>query len=217
MLSSVATQAPSRITRRNSQRTRERLLQAAFREIHKSGYRGTDLKTLLEQAGVTKGAMYHHFASKEALGYAVVDDVIALITREKWLRPLQQTANPVDALIGIVQSTSLRAEDVRCGCPLNNLSQEMAPLDEGFRRRTAKVFADWHGGIVAALQRGKQRGLVRAQVDPFETANFLIALYEGYLSLAKNAQDVYVLQSGQRSMIHYLESLRAPHAAQSKT
>src|ERR1017187_4209490 len=111
MLSSAATQPPSRKTRRNSQRTRERLLQAAFREIHKSGYRGTDLKTLLEQAGVTKGAMYHHFASKEALGYAVVDDVIALITREKWLRPLQQTANPVDALIGIVQSTSLRAED----------------------------------------------------------------------------------------------------------
>jgi len=59
------------------------LLQAAFEEIYKSGFRGTDLETILRAAGVTKGAMYHHFASKEALGYAVVDEIIASITREK--------------------------------------------------------------------------------------------------------------------------------------
>jgi len=59
-------------TRRNPQRTRERLLQAAFQEIHKSGFRGTDLETILRAAGVTK-AMYHHFATKEALGYLFID------------------------------------------------------------------------------------------------------------------------------------------------
>jgi AcrR family transcriptional regulator len=200
-------------TVRNAQRTRERLLQAAFREIHRSGFRAMDLKSLLQQAGVTKGALYHHFVSKEALGYAVVEDVIAPITREQWLRPLQACLNPVDALIGIVLATSLRPEDVRCGCPLNNLSQEMATLDEGFRHRTAQVFADWHAGIAAALERGQGRGLVRPELDPGAAATHLIALYEGYLSLAKNARQVRVLQSGQRSMIDYLQSLRVPPAA----
>jgi hypothetical protein len=65
-------------TRRNPQRTTERLLQAAFQEIYKSGFRGTDLETILRAAGVTKGAMYHHFASKKALGYAVVDEIMEL-------------------------------------------------------------------------------------------------------------------------------------------
>jgi TetR/AcrR family transcriptional repressor of nem operon len=199
-------------TRRNPQRTRERLLQAAFQEIHKSGFRGTDLETILTAAGVTKGAMYHHFASKEALGYAVVDEIIASMTREKWLWPLKNAKNPIDALIGIIQSTSLRPADLRCGCPLNNLAQEMSGLDEGFRTRTATIFGDWQSTIATALRNGRQRKMVRSDVDPGEAAAFLLATYEGYISLAKSFQDVARLQAGEKAMISYLESLRAPQS-----
>jgi TetR/AcrR family transcriptional repressor of nem operon len=197
-------------TPRNPQRTRERLLQAAFQEIYRSGFRGTDLETILDTAGVTKGALYHHFDSKEALGYALVDEVILGLIRDKWFRPLQNLENPIDALVSVVQSTSLKPEHVRCGCPLNNLAQEMSPLDEGFRKRLAKIFSEWHDGIAAALRGGQKRGVVRSDVDPDETATFLIAANEGCWSLAKNSQDVRVLQSGMRSMIRYLESLRPP-------
>jgi TetR/AcrR family transcriptional regulator, transcriptional repressor for nem operon len=196
--------------RRNPQRTRERLLQAAFREIYKSGFRGTDLDTILRTAGVTKGAMYHHFENKEALGYAVVEEIIASITREKWLWPLKNASNPIDTLIGIIRSTSLRPSDLRCGCPLNNLSQEMAPLDQGFRRRTAKVFRDWQSAIATALQNGKKRKMVRGDVNPEEMASFLLATYEGYVSMAKSYQDAAALQDGEKAMISFLESLRAP-------
>ena len=143
----------------------------------------------MRAAGVTKGAMYHHFDNKEALGYAVVDEVVAGIMREKWQSPLQAARDPLDALIGVVRSTSLRPEHVCGGCPLNNLSQEMSPLDHGFRRRTAKVFNDWHRAVAAALRSGKLRGMVRKEVNPDEAATFLIAAYEGYISLAKNSQD----------------------------
>lgn len=197
-------------TPRNPQRTRERLLQAAFQEIYRSGFRGTDLETILDTAGVTKGALYHHFDSKEALGYALVDEVILGLIRDKWFRPLQNSENPIDALVGVVRSTSLNPEHVRCGCPLNNLAQEMSPLDEGFRQRLAKIFSEWHDGIAEALREGQKRGVVRDDLDPDETATFLIAANEGCWSLAKNSQDVRVLKSGMRSMIRYLESLRAP-------
>ena len=197
------------MSRRNPERTREVLLQAAFNKVYESGFQGTDLDTILEGAGVTKGALYHHFASKEALGYAIVDEVLATLTRDKWLIPLESSDDPIDALVGVVQSTSLRSEDVRCGCPLNNLAQEMSPLDEGFRKRLARVFADWQAGIADALRGGRKRGLVRTEVDPAETATFLIAMYEGYISLAKNSQDARVLQSGKKRMVRYLESLRA--------
>jgi TetR/AcrR family transcriptional repressor of nem operon len=196
-------------TPRNAERTRGRLLQAAFQEIHRSGFRSADVDTILATAGVTKGALYYHFDSKEALGYAVVDEVITSITREKWLRPLENTKNPIKALVGIIQSTSLRPEDLQRGCPLNNLSQEMSPLDEGFRTRTSKVFRNWHDAIAAALREGQKLGVVRSDVDPDETATFLIAAYEGYVSLAKNSQDARVLESGQRRVIHHIVSLRA--------
>jgi AcrR family transcriptional regulator len=193
---------------RDPERTREALLQAAFGEIYRSGFRGSDVETILGSAGVTKGAMYHHFDNKEALGYAVVDEVVAGIMREKWQSPLQNARDPLDALIGVVRSTSLRPEHVCGGCPLNNLSQEMSPLDEGFRKRTAKVFNEWHGAVAAALRSGKRRGTVRKDVNADEAATFLIAAYEGYMSLAKNSQDARGLRAGQKALVRYLETLR---------
>jgi len=189
------------------------LLQAAFREIHKSGFRGTDLETILAAARVTKGALYHHFESKEALGYALVDEVILEITREKWIRPLQGGRNPIDVLVGIFESRSTEEDELHCGCPLNNLAQEMSPLDEGFRKRLAKVFDEWHDGMAAALREGQNRGLVRRDISPDETATFLIAGFEGCLSLGKTVQDVRVLRSAKGSMVRYLESLRTGNRA----
>jgi TetR/AcrR family transcriptional repressor of nem operon len=200
---------------RDPVRTRQRLLQAAFQEIYRSGFQGSDLEAILDRAGVTKGALYHHFENKEALGYAVVDEVIATTIRDKWLRPLEHANDPIDALARIVESTSTRPEWLRGGCPLNNLAQEMSPLDEGFRKRLAKVFRGWHDGIAAALREGQKRALVRSDVDPDERAIFLVAVYEGYLSLAKNSQDARVLRAGKRVLIRHLESLR-PSARQNR-
>src|SRR5580658_1933821 len=151
-------------------RTREALLGAAFTEIHRSGFRGADVGTILRKAGVTKGALYHHFENKEALGYAVVDEAVADIMRQKWQVPLANVENPIDALIGIVQGTSRGKHDIECGCPLNNIAQEMSPLDEGFRRRTAKLFREWQSAIAKALREGKVRGVVDKRVDPDESS-----------------------------------------------
>ena len=195
---------------RNSERTRERLLQAAFREVYRSGFQSAGVDTILAIAGVTKGALYYHFDSKEALGYAIVDEVIAPNLRGKWLRPLQSGKDPINALIGIVQGESVRPEDVRGGCPLNNLAQEMSPLDEGFRKRLAMVFQAWREGVATALKQGQVRGIVRRDVDPDEAAGFLVAMVEGYVSLAKNAQDSEVMKAGIRSIVGWLRSLRPP-------
>ena len=193
---------------RDPERTRASLLRAAFQEMYRSGYRSADLDAILAAAGVTKGALYYHFDDKEALGYAVVDEVIASSVQQKWVQPLRNAKKPIDALVRIVQSESLKREDVQRGCPLLNLSQEMSGLDEGFRRRTAKLFKDWHDAIAEALREGQKRRVVRSDIDANETATFLIAAYEGYVVLTKNSQDARMMQSGQRRVIRLLESLR---------
>lgn len=52
---------------------RERLLQAAMTLVRTKGFAGTSVDDLCKAAGVTKGAFFHHFASKEALGVAAAD------------------------------------------------------------------------------------------------------------------------------------------------
>jgi TetR/AcrR family transcriptional repressor of nem operon len=196
--------APSR----NPERTRGLLLQAAFQEIYRSGFRSADLDAILTAAGVTKGALYYHFDNKEALGYAVVDEVIASNLHQKWVQPLRNAKNPIDVLVRIIQSESLKREDVQRGCPLLNLSNEMSGLDEGFRRRTAKVYKAWHVAMAEALREGQKRGVVRSDINANETATFLIAAWEGYVVLGKNSQDPRMMQSGQRRVSRHLESLR---------
>jgi len=198
------------VTSRDPERTRALLLEAAFQEIYHSGFRGADLDAILATAGVTKGALYYHFDNKEALGYAVVDEVIANSVQQKWVQPLQNAENPIDVLVRIVQSESVKREDVERGCPLLNLSQEMSGLDEGFRKRTAKLFKNWHDAIARALSEGQKRGLVRNDIDANETATFLIAVYEGYVVLGKNWQDPGTMLSGQKRVSGHIESLRRP-------
>src|SRR3990172_3908058 len=88
---------------RSADRTRARILNAAFREIHRRGYHGMRLDSVLEYAGLTKGALYYHFPNKLALGYAVVDEVIEEIIQKLWIRPLHEARNPLDELIDRIE------------------------------------------------------------------------------------------------------------------
>jgi len=195
---------------RNPARTRERLLQAAFREVYMLGFRNASLDVIPAAAGVTKGALYHHFGSKEALGYAIVEEIIGPDNRAQWLRPLENCEDPIDVLIGVVRELSVQPEAVRGGCPLMNLAQEMSPLDAGFRQRLATIFQDWQDGVAAALERGQKRATVRRDLNSSQAAGLLIAMVEGYGSLAKNAQDAKVMKEGIENIVEWLRSLRPP-------
>ncbi len=193
---------------RDPERTRERLLQAAFREIYRSGFQSASLDTILASAGVTKGALYYYFKSKQGLGYAVVDEVIAPYNYGQWVRPLQGGKDPIDALIAAVRAIPVRLADVRGGCQLINLAQEMSPLDAGFRKRLAAIFDVWRDAVASVLREGQIRGSVRRDVEPADAAGLLIAMVEGYGSLAKNAQDPKVMKAGIINIVHWLRSLR---------
>jgi TetR/AcrR family transcriptional regulator, transcriptional repressor for nem operon len=195
---------------RDPERTRERLLEAALREIHRSGFQSASIDAILAATNVTKGALYHHFDGKEALGYAVVEEKIAKLILDRWMGPMLSDRPPVDILIGIVQGLPARPQDIRAGCPLLLLSQEMSPLDEQFRKRLERIFSEWREGIAALLRKGKSQGSVRHDVNPAETASFLVAAVEGYSTLAKSAQDAKVWKAGVRNIVGWLQSLRAP-------
>ena len=195
---------------RDPERTRERLLQAAFREIHRSGFQSASIDAILAAANVTKGALYYHFDSKETLGYAVIEEKIAKLTHDRWLVPMRNEGEPIDILIGVVRRIPARTQDVRAGCPLLLLAQEMSPLDEQFRKRLERIFLDWQEGVATLLRKGQSQGTVRRDLKPDEAASFLVAMVEGYGTLAKNAQDAKVWEAGIRNIVGWLRSLRAP-------
>jgi len=196
---------------RNPEATRKRILEAAFMEIYRKGFQGMRLDDVLKTTELTKGALYHHFPNKRALGYAVVDEVILPIMDEMWLEPLKKASDPMQGLIDVVEQLPEMKppEIIEYGCPLNNLAQEMSPLDEGFRQRLDYVFRLWHDVTEEALERAKHQGKIRESIDCDETATFIMAALEGCIGIAKNAQSIERLRACNRGLVDYLHSLKA--------
>ena len=192
-------------------KTRRALLTAAFEEIYKHGFQAASVANIVKRTSVTKGAFFHHFPDKKTLGYAVVDEVIAGMIRDQWATPLLGSRDPLATISDEFDKgiEFLASAPVNLGCPLNNLAQEMSPVDEGFRERTARVFALWVGAYADALSRGKRSGVVAKSVRSRDTGIFLVAQIEGILSLAKTTMDPGVMRSGAASLRAYLQTLRA--------
>jgi len=75
---------------------RARLIEAARSLVRHKGFAATSVDDLCAAAGVTKGAFFHHFASKEALGVALVDDWTAMTGAMFAAHPYNLKADPLE-------------------------------------------------------------------------------------------------------------------------
>jgi len=201
--------------KRDPDKTREAILMAGFHEIHRHGYQAAGLDAILASAGVTKGALYHHFGSKAGLGYAIVDELITGWILDAWVHHIDPQKNPIDQLQDGLRRELQSADltDMELGCPLYNLIQEMSPIDEGFRLRLNRVLEQWRDGVARALRQGQDLGFVRSDLDPKKTAMFFIASLEGTIGMVKAARDLEVAAQATEGLILYLDTLRPATAA----
>jgi AcrR family transcriptional regulator len=195
---------------RDPEGTRERLLMAGFEEVYQRGFQAASVDDVLRRLRVTKGAFFHHFPNKLAFGYALIDEVITDLIRAQWVTPLSTSDDPLATIADAFDAGAreLSNAPVNLGCPLNNLAQEMSPLDDGFRLRTQRVFELWMQTYELALRRGQSNGTVRTSIDARGEAFALVAEIEGILSLSKNSQDRRALTIGAQGLRRRLNALR---------
>lgn len=194
----------------NAKSTRVLLLETAAGLMHESGFRSTSLDQILERAGMTKGALYYHFKNKQELGLAVVDELYRPMILGEWRQVFSWSSDPVANLEQFFNKKRAGAclEGVRCGCPLNNLAQEMAAVDEQFRQQIESLFADWRSEIAKALEKGKHAGYVAAGVDSAKAALFITVVIEGAMGAAKNARDPKLMNDALETLQLFLHTLR---------
>ncbi len=193
-----------------SDETRAKILMAAFDEIYHRGFQAASLNNILKKTDITKGALYHHFKNKMELGYAVVDEVIYITLHANWIAPLQNTDDPVTTIqqILLTSGEKMTDEDVRLGCPLNNLALEMSPIDEGFRSRITAIYTEWQTAVEEACERGKQVDNIRQDTDSKQLGVLFVATLEGCLGLAKSTQSLETLMMCGQGLVQQLELLK---------
>jgi len=190
---------------------REALLDAAFDEMYMHGFRGAGIETILAASGVSKGALYHHFGNKQGLGYAVVEERVKPLVRERYLELFRVSVDPPEALRRMgrrMEDELLKTGILQRGCPLNNLVQEMSGVDEGFRQRLADVLQEWRETITEGLIEGQAAGTVNKESDAGEAGTFIVAALMGAVGFAKNAQDILPFDACRRVLDAYVETLR---------
>ncbi len=200
---------------RDPDATREAILEAAFQEIYRHGFQAASLSSILAKTSLTKGALYHHFPTKNDLGLAVIDEVVREGFDAMVFAPLRESATPHETLLDIIRRKGEWAEPegVTLGCPLNNLMQEMSPLDPDFKRRLTDVLAEWQDTVTHALLRAQRQGRVRRDVDCRAAALFIVACWEGCSGVAKNLQSVKDFRLCMAQLESYVASLAPPHRA----
>lgn len=109
-------------TKRVSARTK--LLDAALSIVRRKGFAATSVDELCKEAGVTKGAFFHHFDSKEALGVAAADHWSETTGTMFATAPYHQIADPVERVLGYIQLRRdlLDGEEAEYTCLVGTLS-----------------------------------------------------------------------------------------------
>jgi TetR/AcrR family transcriptional repressor of nem operon len=178
--------------------TRRRMIEASARRFKRDGFDGAGISALVADAGLTNGAFYGHFASKDALVAAVVAEQLAAQVAAVEALPLGLAS--VEAFVRAYLSPEHR-DDPGNGCPSAALLDEISRQDvatrdaytDGARALIAAIEAHLTAaGLVAAPDRAiglftlliSSLQLARAVTDPALSDQILTSAYQNAMSIA---------------------------------
>lgn len=176
---------------------RNRMLDAAMTAFQSGGYTATSTTDVMRAAGVTGGALHHHFPTKKGLALAVIGERVAQEVLGTWVQPLRKARRAAPAIVatfsGVIDALEAQGE-VR-GCPIGNLALELSLADDDLRAALADQYGQWRDAITERLERDLQEGRAQfAARDPRAFANVVVALFSGAMSIAKAEQRTSALR-----------------------
>lgn len=184
------------------QTTRQQIVTAATRLFAKSGYEGTSIEALLRDLGISRGALYHHFGSKEDLFEAVLEALEAEIAQAV-VSAGRGIADPIDQL--------------RAGCAAwLRLSQDAAirqivlidaPSAVGWQKWRETDARHGFGLLKASLEAAARAGWVKAELTDVLAHMLLAALVEAALVIARAEKPVAAMRAGKAAVDQLIDGI----------
>jgi TetR/AcrR family transcriptional repressor of nem operon len=186
--------------------TRERIIRTGATIIHRKGFNNTGIKQILDETGIPKGSFYFYFKNKEDFGLQVVDhfngqfeDMTRKILEDTSMSPLTRLQTLLKSFMDFFTSASFT-----CGCPVGNLSQEMADLSPAFREKLQEAIDKMADIYTTVLLEAREAGEIPPDMDVREAAYFIIAGWHGALIRMKVTKNIEPLENHYRFVFEHL-------------
>ena len=193
--------------------TRERILEAASKLVVDRGFAATSVDAVLDAAGTTKGAFFHHFESKAALGHALVERYAAgdIALLEEFLgRAEASSDDPAEQLVAFLRLFEEAAGELaqaESGCLYVSFVQQSQLVDETtFEMIVAAVLA-WRERLVAKLEAAAALHPPAVDVDLRSLADLAFTTFEGAFILVRTMGDPSLMRGQLAHLRRYVELL----------
>jgi TetR/AcrR family transcriptional repressor of nem operon len=189
---------------RRADTTRHRLIAAASHQFARRSYSMVSLDDILAAAELTKGAMYFHFPSKQALALAIIDDLNEM-SRAAVSELLTRRMSGLETLIDLVYLRAVQDTQNELARAGVRLLDALDNTDLG-----TPLWQSWIEFVTTLAQKAIAEGDFTDQHDPEDIAKMLVALWVGMRRISDPDQPEHYLDNLQKALILTLPSFTDP-------
>lgn len=190
---------------RRADTTRQRLIAAASHQFGHRSYSMVSLDDILAEAELTKGAMYFHFPSKQALASAIVDD-LSEMSRAAVAELLARKMSGLESLIDFIYLRAvqdIQNEVARAGVRLLDTLDNTTTLP-------TTLWQSWIEFVTTLIRQAITEGDVVDDYDPEDIAKMLVALWIGIRRISDLDQPEHHLDTLKKALVLALPSFTNP-------
>ena len=186
--------------------TRQELISSAQELMLARGYSATGIMDICKHAGVSKGAFYHSFDSKEHLAVVALNDYYRVGISALMAIDVSH-AEPADRLIAFVDAVAEQAAILwERGCLIGGLATEMSTVSETLQQQVSAVFAEM-AGLLAVLAKPFVARLEDESITAEEIGEHFLVTVEGSVVLSRAHLDPSRITIALRRFAAFLRAL----------
>lgn len=197
--------------RKDGRETRQDIIEKSLQIFSVKGYHNASISDIMAATGLTKGGLYAHFDSKEAIWNGAYERAVE-IWREIVFKGVRRISDPLDRIARTIRN-DLRdyccGEVFEGGCFFFNMLVELTGQSPAMSSRIVEGFKQFSDLLAAWLEEAKSEGVLKPGIRPKEVADFIVTSINGAAALYVATRDTRYPRAIERQLDSYILTMRA--------
>jgi len=183
------------------EKTKVKALREAKNLLQSYGFNAFSFQHVADSVGIKKPGLYDHFASKELLGVALIEDYLAGF--QNWTE-IVEVFQPYDRLGAYFELLIKFLQDRRKLCPMPVLISDLHSLPESMQRSLRSLFQFQAGWIEHTIFEGQQKGVFRTNQSAVNLTPIVISMSIGGQMTARITNNALILRSIKEAALAFI-------------